>query len=74
MILSHALRSRRYVSGLLIDTWVVASLGFRARRGLISGQVNYDHLGCQTLGANFPFHAIALSRTLVDRDGVRRPS
>ena len=43
--------SRSYVSGLLIDTRVVALLGLRTRRGLITGQVDYDHLGRQTLGA-----------------------
>lgn len=47
----HDLGSRSYVSGLLIDTRVVALLGLRTRRDLISGQVDYDHLGRQTLGA-----------------------
>ncbi len=47
----HVLGSRSYVFGLLIDTRVVALLGVRTRRGLISGQVDYDLLGRQTLGA-----------------------
>jgi hypothetical protein len=47
----HVLGSRSYVSGLLIDTRVVALLGLRTRRDLISGQVDHDHLGRQTLGA-----------------------
>ena len=47
----HVLGSRTYVSDLLIDTRVVALLGLRTRRDLISGQVCYDHLGRQTLGA-----------------------
>ena len=47
----HVLGSRSYVSGLLIDTRVVALLGLRTRRDLITGQVDYDHLGRQTLGA-----------------------
>jgi hypothetical protein len=47
----HALGSRSYVSGLLIDTRVVALLGLRSHRGLISGQVDDDHQGRQTLGA-----------------------
>ena len=48
---SHVLGSRSYVSGLLIDTRVVALLGLRTRRDLISGQVDYDLKGRQTLGA-----------------------
>jgi len=47
----HVLGSRSYVSGLLIDTRVVALLGLRTRRDLISGQVDYDLMGRQTLGA-----------------------
>lgn len=47
----HVLGSRSYVSGLFIDTRVVALLGLRTRRDLITGQVDYDHLGRQTLGA-----------------------
>jgi len=47
----HVLGSRLYVFGLLIDTRAVALLGLRTRRDLISGQVDYDHLGRQTLGA-----------------------
>ena len=47
----HVLGSRSYVFGLLIDTRVVALLGLRTRRDLISGQVDYDPLGRQTLGA-----------------------
>ncbi|WP_439150555.1 hypothetical protein [Sulfitobacter sp.] len=47
----HVLGSRSYVSGLFIDTRVVALLGLRTRRDLISCKVDYDHLGRQTLGA-----------------------
>ena len=47
----HVLGSRSYVSGLLIDTRVVALLGLRTRRDLINGQVDYDLKGRQTLGA-----------------------
>ena len=36
---SHVLGSRSYVSGLLIDTRVVALLGLRTRRDLITGKV-----------------------------------
>jgi len=53
----HVLGSRGYVSGLLIDTRVVALLGLRTHRDLISCKVDYDHLGRQTppLGhANMP--------------------
>ncbi len=63
----HVLGSRSYVFGLLIDTRVVALLGLRTRRDLISGQVDYDHLGRQTLGAQF-FRSMLcyLSRTPLD--------
>lgn len=47
----HALGSRSYVSGLLIDTRVVALLGLRSHRDLITGQVIVDYLGRQILGA-----------------------
>ncbi len=47
----HVLGSRSYVSGLLIDTRVVALLGLRTRRDLISGQVDVDLKGRQILGA-----------------------
>ena len=47
----HVLGSRSYVSGLLIDTRVVALLGLRTRLDLISCQVDYDHLGRQAVGA-----------------------
>lgn len=47
----YVLGSRSYVSGLLIDTRVVALLGLRTRRDLISGQVDYDLMGRQILGA-----------------------
>jgi len=39
MIFWHVLGSRSYVFGLLIDTRVVALLGLRTRRDLITGQV-----------------------------------
>lgn len=51
MISSHVLGSRSYVSGLLIDTRVVALLGLRTRRDLISRKVDHDRLGRQILGA-----------------------
>lgn len=47
----HDLGSRSYVSGLLIDTRVVALLGLRTRRDLITGKVHDDRLGRQILGA-----------------------
>ena len=47
----HVLGSRAYVSGLLIDPRVLALLGLRTRLGLICGQVDYDLMGRQTLGA-----------------------
>lgn len=47
----HVLGSRSYVSGLLIDTRVVALLGLRSHRDLITGQVIVDFLGRQILGA-----------------------
>ena len=45
----HVLESHSYVFGLLIDTRAVALLGLRTRHDLITGQVDYDHLGRQTL-------------------------
>ena len=51
MIFWHVLGSRSYVFGLFIDTRVVALLGLRTRRDLISGQVDYDLKGRQILGA-----------------------
>ena len=51
MIFWHVLGSRSYVFGLFIDTRVVALLGLRTRRNLISGRVDYDLKGRQTLGA-----------------------
>ena len=51
MISSHVLGSRSYVSGLLIDTRVVALLGLRTRRDLISGRVDRDLVSPQILGA-----------------------
>ena len=48
---SHVLGSRSYESGLLIDMRVVALLGLRTRRGLISSKVQVDRMGRQTLGA-----------------------
>ncbi|MEP5729989.1 MAG: hypothetical protein ABJL67_11545 [Sulfitobacter sp.] len=50
-VFSHVLGSRSYVFGLLIDTRVVALLGLRTRRDLITGQVDYDLKGRQILGA-----------------------
>ena len=47
----HVAGSRSYVSGLLIDTRVVALLGLRSHRDLISGQVHVDRKGRQILGA-----------------------
>lgn len=51
MISSHVLGSRSYVSGLLIDTRVVALLGLRTRRNFITGKVYGDRMGRQILGA-----------------------
>jgi hypothetical protein len=51
LISSHVLGSRSYVSGLLIDTRVVALLGLRTHRDLITGQVDHDQKGRQILGA-----------------------
>ena len=48
---SHVLGSRSYVSGLLIDTRVVALLRLRTHRDLISRKVDHDRLGRQILGA-----------------------
>ncbi len=59
----HVLGSRSYVSGLLIDTRVVALLGLLSHRDLIAGQVIFDFLGRQILGVVFPFHAFDVSRT-----------
>lgn len=61
----HVLGSRRYVSGLLIDTRVVALLGLRTRRDLISGQVDYDHSGCQILGAYYFRSMLSVYRELL---------
>lgn len=47
----HDLGSRSYVSGLLIDTRVVALFGLRTRRDLISGKIHRDRMGRQILGA-----------------------
>ena len=49
----HVAGSRSYVSGLLIDTRVVALLGVRSHRDLTSGKVHIDRLGRQILGAYF---------------------
>jgi hypothetical protein len=43
--------NRSYVSGLLIGSRAVALMGLRTRRGLISGKVDDDVKGRQTLGA-----------------------
>lgn len=49
----HVIGSRSYIFRLLIDTRVVALLGLRTRRDLISGQVDYDLMGRQILGAQY---------------------
>ena len=49
--LCMSLEVASYVSGLLIDTRVVAMLGLRSHRDLISGQVQIDRMGRQILGA-----------------------
>ncbi len=54
-----------YVSGLLVDTRVVALLGLRTRRDLISGQVDYDHSGCQILGAYYFRSMLSIYRELL---------
>ncbi|SMX38270.1 hypothetical protein OCA8868_01767 [Octadecabacter ascidiaceicola] len=60
---SHVLGNHSYVSGLLIDTRVVAFLELRSHRDLISGQVGYDLMGLRFWGCSFPLHAFDLSRT-----------
>lgn len=62
---SHVLGSRSYVSGLLIDTRVVALLGLRTRRGLISRKVLDNRLGRQTLGAYFFRSMLSICRELL---------
>ena len=47
----RVLGSRSYVSGLLIDTRVMALLVLRTRRDLISGKIQGDRMGRQTPGA-----------------------
>ena len=47
----HDFGNRSYVSGLLIGSRAVALMGLRTRYGLISGKVDDDLLGRQTLGA-----------------------
>ena len=55
---SHGLGSRSYVSGLLIDTRVVALLGLRSHRDLISGQVGWQPSVPSDFRAFLdPFHA-----------------
>ncbi|MEM7070378.1 MAG: hypothetical protein AAF403_01295, partial [Pseudomonadota bacterium] len=61
----HVLGSRSYVSGLLIDTRVVALLGLRSRRDLITGQVIFVYLGRQFLGAYFFRSMLWLYRELL---------
>ena len=65
MISSHVLGSRSYVSGLLIDTRVVALLGLRSHRDLISGQVVDDLLGRQILGASYFRSMLSIYRELL---------
>jgi hypothetical protein len=45
MIFWHVLGSRSYLFGLFIDMRVVALLGLRSRRDLISGQVDHNLKG-----------------------------
>lgn len=49
----HVLGSRSYIFRLLIDTRVVALIGLRTRIDLISGQVDYELMGRQILGAQY---------------------
>lgn len=51
VIFEHVLGSRLFVYGLLIDTRVVALLGLRTRRDLISAKVHDDRKSPQILGA-----------------------
>ncbi len=61
----HVLGSRSYVFGLFVDTRVVAFLGSRTRRDLISGQVDCDHLGRQILGAQLFRSMLSIYRELL---------
>ena len=65
MISSHVLGSRSYVSGLLIDTRVVALLGLRTHRDLITGQVDHDQKGRQILGAYVFRSMLSICRELL---------
>lgn len=47
----HDFGNRSYVSGLFVGSRAVASMGLRTHRGLISGKVDDDLKGRQTLGA-----------------------
>ena len=69
VIFWHVLGSRSYVSGLLIDTRVVALLGLRTRRDLISGQVDNDLMGRQTLGRNI---SVPCFRSIANSFGLLR--
>lgn len=60
----HFLGSRSYVSGLLIDTRVVALLGLRSHLDLITGQVIVDYLGRQILGAQYFRSMLSICREL----------
>jgi hypothetical protein len=51
--------SRSYVSGLFIDTRVVALMGIRTHLDLITYQAFSGRMGSQILGAYVnPFHAV----------------
>ena len=63
MLLS-VLGSRSYVSGLLIDTRVVALLGLRTRRDLISGQVEGDIRCTCSSGRKWRFICVGTSREM----------
>ena len=62
---SHVLGSRSYVSCLLIDTRVVALLGLRTRRDLITGKIYGDRMGRQTLGVELFRSMLSVSRELL---------
>jgi hypothetical protein len=62
--------NRSYVSGLLIGSRAVALMGLRTRLGLISGKVDDDLKGRQTLGRIFSVPCCLLRREL--RFGIGR--
>ena len=60
----HALGSRSYVSGQLIDARVVALLGLRSHRDLLSGQIVGDPLGPSDSGCVLSRSMLSICREL----------